>query len=251
MTIEEKVEITVQWLKEMVEKTNSKGLIVGISGGIDSAVVANLIKRACPDNSLGVILPIKNSEEDLTDAKELIESCGIKSMSIDLTEENHSILNKVMQEMGNDFKSENQKLSDANMRARLRMTTLYTIANNLNYMVVGTDNAAEVLTGYFTKYGDGGVDLLGISNLLKREVYQWGEYFEVPQNILKKAPTAGLWEGQTDEAEMGTTYFAIDEYLLGNEIPEKDRVVIENLKARSEHKRNMPPGVDQLKQFDF
>lgn len=241
MTTEEKILKTVEWLKEKVTETGSKGLIVGISGGIDSAVVAHLIKLACPDNSLGVMLPIKNSDEDLTDAKELIASCGIKGFSIDLTLENESILSKVETEMGSLFNPENKKISDANMRARLRMTTLYTIANNLNYLVVGTDNAAELLTGYFTKYGDGGVDILALANLLKSEVYEWGAYFNVPKNILDKAPTAGLWEGQTDEKEMGTTYHNIDLYLQGKEIPQKDKEIIERLNARSEHKRVSPP----------
>lgn len=241
MTTEEKILKTVDWLKGKVKETGSKGLIVGVSGGIDSAVVANLIKLACPENSLGVILPIKNSEEDLTDAKELIASCGIKGLSIDLTLENESILSKVETEMDGLFNPENKKISDANMRARLRMTTLYTIANNLNYLVVGTDNAAELLTGYFTKYGDGGVDILALANLLKSEVYEWGEYFKVPKNILSKSPTAGLWEGQTDEKEMGTTYHNIDLYLQGKEIPKKDKDIIERLNARSEHKRTTPP----------
>lgn len=241
MTIEEKVAKTVEWLRMKVEETGSKGLMVGVSGGIDSAVVANLIKRACPENSLGVILPIKNSDEDLNDARELIDSCGIKGLTVDLTTENESILNKVSEQMGDLFNEDNRKIADANMRARLRMTTLYTIANNLNYLVVGTDNAAELLTGYFTKYGDGGVDILALANLLKSEVYDWGAYFNVPKNILDKAPTAGLWEGQTDEKEMGTTYNYIDMYLQGKEIPQKDKEIIERLNARSEHKRTMPP----------
>src|SRR5690606_7818796 len=116
-----------------------------------------------------------------------------------------------------------------NLRARLRMSTLYTIANNLGYMVVGTDNKAEVYTGYFTKYGDGGVDLLPIANLLKREVYEWAKVLGVPNEIINKAPSAGLWDGQTDELEMGTTYDYIDAYISGNEIPEKDRVIIDKL----------------------
>ena len=241
MTTEERILNTVDWLKAKIVETKSSGLLVGISGGIDSAVVANLIKLASPDNSLGVILPINNSSEDLNDANELSESCGIRTLKIDLSSENKSILDKVEAEMGDLFIHENRKIVDANMRARLRMTTLYSIANNLNYLVVGTDNAAELLTGYFTKYGDGGVDLLPLANLLKSEVYEWGRYFKVPENILAKAPTAGLWEGQTDETEMGTTYHYIDRYLQGEEIPAKDKEIIERLNARSEHKRTSPP----------
>ena len=136
MTTEERILNTVDWLKAKIVETKSSGLLVGISGGIDSAVVANLIKLASPDNSLGVILPINNSSEDLNDANELSESCGIRTLKIDLSSENKSILDKVESEMGDLFIHENRKIVDANMRARLRMTTLYSIANNLNYLEV-------------------------------------------------------------------------------------------------------------------
>ncbi len=241
MEIQNKIEKKVSWLREMGDKAGIKGMLVGVSGGIDSAVVACLIKKAYPDNSLGVILPIKNSAQDLRDAEELIATCGIKKLSIDLTTENESILKKVIESMGESYLASNERLTDANMRARLRMTTLYTIANNLNYMVVGTDNAAEILTGYFTKYGDGGVDILPLANLLKSEVYEWAKVLGVPDSIINKAPSAGLWDGQTDESEMGTTYAHIDAYLRGEEIPEKDRQIIERMHRVTEHKRNTPP----------
>lgn len=240
MNIEERIQKTVDWLKEIGESAKISGMLVGVSGGIDSAVVAHLIKRAYPENSIGVILPIKNSEQDLEDAEELIKSCNIRRLCIDLTEENQSLLQKVKLAMGYSYREEYNRMSDANMRARLRMTTLYTIANNLNYMVVGTDNAAEILTGYFTKYGDGGVDILPIAHLLKSEVYEWAKVLGVPQNIINKSPSAGLWEGQTDEAELGTSYRYIDEYIKGNEIPQKDREIIESLHKRTEHKRHTP-----------
>lgn len=241
MTIQEKIDMIVKWLQETGSAAGINGMLVGVSGGIDSAVVANLIKLAYPNNSLGVILPINNSEADLMDANKLIESCKIKGLTIDLSSENESILKKTKEAMGYLYKENYNKMTDANMRARLRMTTLYTIANNLNYMVVGTDNAAEVLTGYFTKYGDGGVDILPIARLLKSEVYEWAKVLNVPEEIVNKAPSAGLWEGQTDEAELGTTYKMIDAYLQGQQIPEKDKKIIENLNKKTEHKRNTPP----------
>ena len=150
------------------------------------------------------------------------------------------LLNQINAQMAG-FETENHQLTDANLRARLRMTTLYGIANNLNYLVSGTDNAAEILTGYFTKYGDGGVDILPLANLTKREVYEWGRILGVPQSVLDRAPSAGLWDGQTDESEMGTTYAMIDDYLEGKAVPEADQMIIERLNKRSEHKRNMPP----------
>ncbi len=239
-TTEEKIQLTVEWLREIVKNSGTKGILVGLSGGIDSSVVAHLIKRAFPENSLGVILPCKSSEKDSVDGKLSAEAAGLKYIRLDLTETHQLLLGQINQEM-EPFETENHRLTDANLRARLRMSTLYGIANNLNYLVSGTDNAAEILTGYFTKYGDGGVDLLPLAHLTKREVYEWGRILGVPQSVLDRAPSAGLWDGQTDEDEMGTTYDMIDDYIEGKAVPEKDRLIIERLNSRSEHKRVMPP----------
>lgn len=239
-TTEEKIQLTVEWLREIVKNSGTKGILVGLSGGIDSSVVAHLIKRAFPENSLGVILPCKSSEKDSVDGRLSAEAANLKYIKVDLTETHQMLLGKITEEM-TGFETENHRLTDANLRARLRMSTLYGIANNLNYLVSGTDNAAEILTGYFTKYGDGGVDLLPLANLTKREVYEWGRILGVPQSVLDRAPSAGLWDGQTDEDEMGTTYNMIDDYIEGKAVPEKDRLIIERLHSRSAHKRVMPP----------
>lgn len=240
MTVEEQIQLTVEWLRSVVKNSGTKGILVGLSGGIDSSVVAHLIQRAFPENSLGVILPCKSSDKDAVDGRLSAEAANLKYIQIDLTETHETLLGQINEEMKN-FETENHRLTDANLRARLRMSTLYGIANNLNYLVSGTDNAAEILTGYFTKYGDGGVDLLPLANLTKREVYEWGRVLGVPKSVLDRAPSAGLWDGQTDEDEMGTTYNLIDDYLEGKTIPEKDRLIIERLNKRSEHKRVMPP----------
>ena len=135
----------VSWLQEKVTEANAKGLIVGVSGGLDSAVVANLIKRAFPNNSLGVIMPLKTNVKDIEDANSVVRSSGIDSLTIDLTE-THQIL---FDEIKNQLKDKNTlnesmlQLSDANLRARLRMSTLYSLAQNYNYLVVGTDNKSE------------------------------------------------------------------------------------------------------------
>ncbi|SCI03188.1 MULTISPECIES: NAD(+) synthase [unclassified Romboutsia] len=243
--IELKIEKTVQWLRDKVEEANCKGLAVGVSGGIDSAVVSYLIKKAFPDNSIGVIMEIKSNPQDKKDALKVINGCGIKHIELDLTDEQECILNKVMgqlKEVG-VYNENNQTISDANLRARVRMSTLYTVANNLNYLVVGTDNAAEVYTGYFTKYGDGGVDLVPIANITKAEVYEWAKVLGVHEDIINKAPSAGLWDGQTDEKEMGTTYKMIDAVVEGrlDEVPQKDLEVIERLHRISAHKRAVAP----------
>ncbi|GLH64809.1 NAD(+) synthase [Parageobacillus sp. G301] len=239
--MEEKIEKLIQWLRDQVANAGLNGAIVGISGGIDSAVVAHLIKRAFPKNSLGLIMPCKSNPKDMEDALKVVESCGIKHLIIDLTETHNLLFGEVekqLKEKG-EWNEETARLGDANTRARLRMTTLYAVANNYGYMVVGTDNAAEWYTGYFTKYGDGGVDLVPLVHFTKGEVREMARILGVPNEIITKAPSAGLWEGQTDENEMGTTYEMIDKYLKGEEIPEKDRQIIERLHKRSQHKRQL------------
>jgi len=241
--INKEIDEVIVWLREQVNNAGAKGLVVGISGGIDSAVVACLIKKAFPNNSLGVILPIKSDKKDVQDGIATARACNIECFEVDLEEEHSGIMNKVSNQLNNKnlFNTNAKRMTDANLRARLRMSTIYTIANNLNYLVVGTDNAAEVYTGYFTKYGDGGVDLLPIAALKKYEVYEWAKVLGVPNEVIEKQPSAGLWEGQTDEQEMGTTYEYIDSFLDGKSIPEKDLAIIQRLHRNSNHKRTTPP----------
>ncbi|MGI8316016.1 NAD(+) synthase [Halobacillus mangrovi] len=245
--MEQKVEKIVSWLQNQVEQANVDGLLVGVSGGIDSAVVANLIKRACPDRSLGVIMPCKSHSSDQEHAQKVIEACGIESITVDLTETHEVMFGTIQQQLKNQdiYNPEQAKLADANLRARLRMSTLYTVATNHKYLVVGTDNAAEWYTGYFTKFGDGGVDLVPLVHLTKGEVREMAEYLGVPDEVVHKQPSAGLWEGQTDENEMGTSYAMIDKYLKGEEIPEEDKKIIKALHKRSAHKRKLPPSPPQ------
>ncbi|GGJ84029.1 NH(3)-dependent NAD(+) synthetase [Lentibacillus kapialis] len=229
----------VNWLRESVHEAGLNGLMVGVSGGLDSAVVAYLIQRAFPDDSLGVMLPINSSSEDMEHAKKVTESSGIHDMTVDLTETHHMMYSSISDQLrlNHSFEQKNDQLAGANLRARLRMSTLYTIAAHYNYLVVGTDNAAEWHIGYFTKYGDGGVDILPLVEFTKQEVREIGEHLGVKHNILTKKPSAGLWEGQTDEAEIGTTYDKIDAYLEGKDVPDEDRKLIENMHRRTAHKR--------------
>jgi len=239
------IENITAWLKERKEEAHADGLLVGVSGGLDSAVVANLIKKAFPDNSLGVMMPLKSNPDDVADAKRTIEACGIKSFEIDLEEPHKALIGTIKNEISeeNEWNEDNARLADANLRARLRMSTLYTIATNYNYLVVGTDNAAEWYTGYFTKYGDGGVDLLPLVEFTKGEVRDMARELNVPASVVEKKPSADLWVGQTDEDEMGTTYDTIDTYVKGGSIPAKDKEIIERLHARTAHKR------EAIKQF--
>jgi NAD+ synthase len=241
-SIQEKIELTVQWLREQVKHSGTNGLVVGISGGIDSALVAFLIQKAFPDQSLGIILPCKSNPTDREHALQVVKASGIQHIEVELTEAHGAIYESVSQALAEiDRNDRNERLADANLRARLRMSTLYTAANSLNYLVVGTDNAAETYTGYFTKYGDGGVDILPITHLTKREVRSWAQEIGVPEDIITKAPSAGLWAGQTDEEEMGTSYNRIDDFLEGKPVPILDREIIERLHQRSAHKRMLPP----------
>lgn len=233
------MERCIAWLRDRVELAGARGLVVGLSGGIDSALVGYLIAKACPDEALGVILPCHSISEDREDAILAAKAVNLPWIELDLSSPHTLLWERANRQLGLD-PNEN-KGAGGNLRARLRMAALYTIAGLKNYLVVGTDNKAEYYVGYFTKYGDGGVDLLPIAGLTKGEVYQWAKEAGIPQQLLQKAPSAGLWSGQTDEQELGLSYSIIDAYLEGKEVPEKARERIEQLHRITEHKRHTPP----------
>lgn len=229
MDIVEYKNYLVDWLKKCVNDSNTKGLIVGVSGGIDSALVANLIKEAFPDNHLGVIIPIESANDDVVDACELVNACNIKHLQADLNDVYKELL-KIMEYDKNTTKS--------NLKARLRMIQLYALASENNYLVVGTDNKCEWYTGYFTKYGDGGVDIAPLIHLDKLEVYEMAKIYNIPKSIIEKSPNAGLGSSLTDEEEMGVSYNTLCSYLKGKSIDENDKMIIEKLHNNSKHKRN-------------
>src|SRR5699024_7112186 len=164
---------------------------------------AYLIKQAFPDNSLAVIMPLQSNPKDIEDAKKVVEDVSIKHLTIDLTDSHQVMYNEIVSQLQGQtmWHEEKNRIADANLRARLRMSTLYTIATQLNYLVVGTDNAPEWHTGYFTKYGDGGVDIQPIIQLTKSEVREMASTLRVPDSVIQKQPSADLWAGQTDEEE--------------------------------------------------
>ncbi|MCS4536655.1 NAD(+) synthase [Mycoplasma sp. CSL7475-4] len=232
--IEQKIEqysnYLVNWLRERVKKAKAKGLIVGISGGIDSALVSALAKRAFPDNTIGVVMPIDSMSFDLNDIEQLQKNIELNLISVDLKstfEEIKSATNVT------------DKMSLSNIKPRLRMTTLYALAQQKNYLVVGTDNEDELFIGYFTKHGDGGVDILPISRLLKNEVRLLAKHLNVPDSIINKKPSAGLWEGQSDEDELGFSYNDLDNYLNNNLdlLDTNIKFKIERLHRATHHKR--------------
>ncbi|MFC4769668.1 NAD(+) synthase [Effusibacillus consociatus] len=229
----------VWWIRERIHEANAKGVIVGVSGGIDSAVVSALCKKAFPEQSLGLIMPCNSIPEDRQFAEMVCTAIGLDFKVMDLSE-TYNVMIKTAQSSGL-VGTESHPLVGGNLKARLRMSTLYLAAQERGYLVVGTDNAPESVTGYFTKYGDGGVDILPISSLLKRQVREMARYLHIPEPVIKKPPSAGLYEGQTDESEMGLRYDDIDDYIAGLEIPEDVKQKIQLMEARSQHKRELPP----------
>ncbi|MBU1999094.1 MAG: NAD+ synthase [Candidatus Omnitrophica bacterium] len=228
----------VNWIKKQVRLSGAKGIILGLSGGIDSAVILALAKEAVGKNKvLALILPCHSQKQDMIDAKLTAKRFGIKTKTIDLSKAYDTLMGLFPK--GN-------RLSQANLKPRLRMMTLYYFANNLNYLVCGTGNKSEIMVGYSTKYGDAGVDILPIGSLLKSQVRQLAWALNVPEPIMSKAPTAGLWPDQTDEGEMGITYPELDDILMALE--KKVRQIlplykVKKVKAmvkRSEHKRRLP-----------
>lgn len=236
----EETDALVKWLQDMLKTTGSQGYVVGLSGGIDSSAAAALIRRAAGEHSLGLILPIHSDPSDAEHARMAAAAAGIDSMDVDLSEAHQNLLSRIttgLQHLGRNVPN---RLADANLRARLRMSAIYAVANALNYLVVGTDNAAELFTGYFTKHGDGACDLLPLADFTKKEVRALGAYLGVPDVIVNKAPSAGLWPGQTDEDEMGLSYDTIDAFLQGDSIPETDKKRLLQMHRSTEHKRSLP-----------
>lgn len=226
------------WIKECVLDARKEGAVLGLSGGIDSAVVAVLCKRAFPDTTLAVIMPCYSNKTDIAHAHELAKKFDIRTEVVELEAAYESLL-KAFPESKAYHKHD--KLSRSNMKPRLRMITLYYLASQLNYLVVGTGNRSEIAVGYSTKYGDGGVDILPLGNLVKRQVNELAEYLGITRDIITKPPSAGLWEGQTDEGEMGLTYNELDRYLTTGEAGVKVKNKIESMMRASAHKRAMPP----------
>ena len=233
---EQVTEYLTGWLTEKIIGANMSGGIVGLSGGIDSAVTAALLNRASDIEVFGIILPCHSNEEDRNDAILIADALNIDYDELDLSGHYDFLLKDLKTVMPGE-----NKLAESNIKPRLRMTTLYYLAARKNYLVIGTDNWSELYTGYFTKYGDGGIDLAPLGRLVKSEVKGLASYLGIPEKIIDRKPSAGLWEEQTDENEMGVSYDVLDRYILGEDIEESNKERIEELRASAEHKLNMPP----------
>jgi NAD+ synthase len=183
-------------------------------------------------------MPCYSIDEDRDHAEVVARQFEIPTKTVVLNAVYDALLNVLP-----DFKPDKSlaRLARANLKARLRMVTLYYVANQMNYIVVGSGNRSEIAIGYFTKHGDSGADILPLGNLVKKEVRELARYLGIPGEIIEKPPSAGLWKGQTDEDEMGFTYEALDHYLLTGNAPEELKSRIEFKRVASQHKNQMPP----------
>ena len=245
----------VAWIRDRVGEAGAHGCVVGLSGGVDSSVVGALCKRAFPETSLGLIMPYSSKDDDFTGrARTLAQAVGIPAL-IHPIGKAHEQLAEIFFSQPDVAKLEPKGLAIplGNLRSRLRMCTLYLYANARNYVVAGTGNKDEDHgVGYFTKYGDGGVDISPIADFHKSEVYQLARALGVPSHILEAPPSAGLWDGQTDEDEIGMTYdeieFASNQLDSGqpdaDSLTARQREVVKKvaaMRSRNRHKLQPPP----------
>ncbi len=228
----------VRWIREIVADAGADGLVIGLSGGIDSAVAGALAARALPGKVLGAILPCESDPRDAHDARLVAARFQIQTIEIDLTN-SYLALAAVLPAA--------PPLTRANLKPRLRMLTLYYLAGSRNALVCGASNRSELAIGYFTKFGDGGVDLMPLGGLLKRQVRELAIELGVPKPVIERPPTAGLWPGQTDEAEMGLTYEQLDAALLALDghatahVPPDILARVTRMVQKSAHKRALAP----------
>lgn len=237
-----------EWIKQQVNVAAARGLVVGLSGGLDSAVVARLCQLAMPDQVVGMIMPCHSDPRDEQDAELLARRFKIPVVRLDLAPAYDNLVGDLKtlflqiprsQAAGTPTTDEKTQQVFANIKPRLRMSALYFVANSLNYLVAGTGNRSELTVGYFTKHGDGGADLLPIGRLLKSEVRTLAVELEIPEEIIDKPPSAGLWDGQTDEAEMGFAYTDLERYLTDgpDAVSPALAMRIERLVRTTDHKR--------------
>jgi len=235
-----------KWLSEQRDAASAKRFVVGLSGGIDSATVCALCVRAGGAGSvLGAIMPSHSNPVDAEHAALVAATFGVETVHVDLSSVSDALLTTLPSPPSttDETVDDRSRLAVANIRPRLRMTALYYLANLHHGIVVGTGNRSEAEIGYFTKYGDGGVDLLPIVDLYKHEVRELARFLGVPAPIIAKPPSAGLWDGQTDERELGLTYDQLDATLAAIDAGATESIDdtllarVQELHRRSAHKR--------------
>ena len=242
--VENEVNNIISFIKDYFDKNKLKGVVIGISGGKDSAVVSALFSKALgSENVLGVTLPCHSNNEDMEDARKVADKYGFELINVDLTSSYDSFLTEI-NKLGK-YDSNELKNSTINIKPRFRMSSLYFLAalyseiKHGTYIVSGTSNKCELYVGYFTKGGDSTYDIGILNDFTVSEVIKIGEYLEVPECVLYKAPSDGL-SNQTDEEKLGVKYSDIEAYLNGKELDEKVKNKIEKLHNSSNHKFNVP-----------
>lgn len=226
----------VEFIRNILDSANAAGIVYGNSGGKDSALAGVLCKAAC-ENTLGLIMPCgskRNVKEDMQDALKIAQMFSIETKTFDLS----PLKNEFMTILASGI--DITQNASSNISPRLRMTALYAVAASQNRLVAGTGNKSEEHMGYFTKWGDGAFDFNPIADLTVTEIYEFLRFLNVPESIINKAPSAGLFDGQTDESEMGITYQKIDHFILYGKAAEEDSIKIGKYHKNSEHKRMMP-----------
>ena len=219
------------FLKDYLKNSGCKSYILGLSGGVDSSLVAALARKAVGKDKLFCYsIDIDSNPKDIEDAQRVAKQLDINLKVVNLSDTYHSYLKDLD---GEDF----ERLSKSNLKVRMRMCALFAYAQEHSGLVLGTDNWDERYVGYFTKYGDGAADLLPIVHLTKQEVRESSKILGISEDLYNRVPSAGLFEGQTDEGEMGVSYKDLDDYLLGKEVNSAAKARIEHLHKISEHKR--------------
>lgn len=240
------------FIEKQVEDSGAEGVVVGLSGGLDSATSLQLAVNALGREKVhALIMPGNPSlDQNMKDARQLAEQKEVETEEINISQVSDSIQESLPFELDRE--------ASGNVRARTRMIMLYAKANTDNLLVLGTGNKTEYLLGYFTKYGDGATDILPLKDLYKTEVRRLAESIGVDSKFIEKKPTAGLWKGQTDEDEIGMTYEEMDSILRAMAMAEfevsevKENMSIEDEKvdrihemySNSAHKRNGPQGLE-------
>ena len=247
MKLEEYLLVVEKFLKDYLENTHQDGYVLGLSGGVDSSLVAALAKNAVgKDKLMCLMMPIDSHPSDLEDAIKVAKALDLRYIVMDGSKSFHATVDEFAKQ-GVTL----DKMSLSNLKVRIRMTMLYAYGQTHRSLVLGTDNMDERYTGYFTKYGDGAADILPIVYLTKGEVVEAAKIKGVPVALAERTPTAGLFEGQTDEKEMGVLYKDLDEFLLGKEIDPKAKERIEYLHRISEHKRApIPTPVEYKRDYE-
>ena len=242
----EDVDTIIDFIRDVVNGTGCNGLVVGASGGLDSAVTTKLCADAIgPENILNIFMPSANTPSEdriLTERLSKRWGTGYEVIGIQaavgaftrmIVSDPKAAMSKYQRDtiLREEVSSDGVPVGIGNISARCRMTILYNRARTLNYLVAGTSNRSEYMMGYFTKFGDGASDLAPIIGLYKTQVRQMAEMISVPREVIEKVPTAGLWEGQTDEGEMGITYHDLDIVLNGIAFGLSDSEILKNVKA--------------------